>query len=81
MNMQKSTLLAVLFFFALAINATAQSTLMNVPSTDVVSPRKVYLEMDFITNYAWERNDHFENYIPRAVVGVGKNVEVGANLS
>ena len=82
MNMQKSTLLlAVLFLFALAIDATAQSTLMNVPSTDVVSPRKVYLEMDFITNYAWERNDHFENYIPRTVIGVGKNVEVGANLS
>jgi hypothetical protein len=82
MNMQKSTLLlAVLFLFALTIDATAQSTLMNVPSTDVVSPRKVYLEMDFITNYAWERTDHFENYIPRAVIGVGKNIEVGANLS
>jgi hypothetical protein len=82
MNLQKSTLLlAVLFLFTLAIDAPAQSTLMNVPSTDVVAPRKVYLEMDFITNYAWERNDHFENYIPRVVVGVGKNVEVGANVS
>ena len=54
---------------------------MNVPSTDVVSPSKVYLEMDFITNYAWERRDHFENYIPRTVIGVGKNIEVGANVS
>ena len=61
--------------------ANAQSTLMNVPSTDVVSPSKVYLEMDFITNYAWERRDHFENYIPRTVIGVGKNIEVGANVS
>ena len=62
--------------------AYAQSTLLNVPSTDVVAPRKVYLEMDFITNYAWERHDNsFENYIPRTVIGVGKNIEIGANVS
>jgi hypothetical protein len=60
----------------------AQSTLMNVPSTDVVAAKKVYLEMDFITNYAWERgDDRFQNYIPRTVIGVGKNIEVGVNVS
>jgi hypothetical protein len=62
--------------------ANAQSTLMNVPSTDVVAAKKVYLEMDFITNYAWERgDDRFQNYIPRTVIGVGKNLEVGVNVS
>jgi hypothetical protein len=62
--------------------ANAQSTLMNVPSTDVVAAKKVYLEMDFITNYAWERGDvRFQNYIPRTVIGVGKNIEVGVNVS
>lgn len=83
MHIRKPTLplLAVLFLLAPAIGATAQSTLMNVPSTDVVAAKKVYLEMDFITNYAWERRDHFENYIPRTVIGVGKNIEVGANVS
>lgn len=83
MNIQKPTLLlALLFLFALAIDANAQSTLMNVPSTDVVAAKKIYLEMDFITNYAWERGDNsFENYIPRTVIGVGKNVEVGTNVS
>lgn len=60
----------------------AQTTLFNVPSTDVVSAGKVYLEMDFITNYAWERGDNqFENYLPRTVIGVARNVEVGANVS
>lgn len=55
---------------------------MNVPSTDVVAAKKVYVEMDFITNYAWQRDDaRFANYLPRAVVGVGHNVEVGANVS
>ena len=61
--------------------AMAQSTLMNVPSTDVVAARKVYVEMDFLTNYAWQREGSFQNYIPRTVIGVGRNVEVGVNVS
>ncbi|MGQ0761776.1 MAG: hypothetical protein ACT4OT_07150 [Acidobacteriota bacterium] len=62
--------------------AIAQSTMMNAPSTDVVVAKKVYLEMDFITNYAWAQgDDRFANYLPRAVVGVGRNVEVGVNVS
>jgi len=84
MNIRKSTLplLALLLLCAVVFDAAAQSTLMNVPSTDVVAAKKVYLEMDFITNYAWERGDNsFENYIPRTVIGVGKNIEVGANVS
>jgi hypothetical protein len=48
----------------------------------VVAAKKVYVEMDFITNYAWQRDDaRFANYLPRVVVGVGRNVEVGANVS
>jgi len=61
--------------------ARAQSTLLNVPSTDVVAPKKIYVEMDFLTNYAWQRQGSFQNYIPRAVIGVGRHVEIGANLS
>ncbi|HMG72464.1 MAG TPA: hypothetical protein VK582_03115 [Pyrinomonadaceae bacterium] len=61
--------------------ATAQSTLMNVPSTDVVAAKKVYVEFDFLTNYAWQREGSFQNYIPRTVIGLGRNVEVGANVS
>lgn len=62
--------------------ATAQSSIVNVPSTDVVAAEKLYLEMDFITNYAWQKDDdRFANFLPRAVVGVGHNVEVGVNVS
>jgi hypothetical protein len=59
----------------------AQSTLMNVPSTDVVSSKKVYVEMDFLTNYAWQREGSFQNYIPRTVIGLPKNLEAGVNVS
>jgi hypothetical protein len=69
------------FFFLLGHDAVAQTTLMNVPSTDVVAARRVYVEMDFLTNYAWQRQGSFQNYIPRAVVGVGRNLEAGINVS
>lgn len=62
--------------------ASAQSAIVNAPSTDVVPAKKLYVEMDFITNYAWQRDDaKFATYLPRAVVGVGHNIEVGTNVS
>lgn len=74
--------LTVLFCGLSASFAKAQSTVMNAPSSDVVAARRVYLEMDFITNYAWAQGDErFANFLPRAVVGVGKNIEVGMNVS
>lgn len=75
-------LAAVVLFSGLCVSTNAQSTVMNAPSTDVVSAKKVYLEMDFITNYAWAQGDErFANYLPRAVVGVGTHIEVGMNVS
>ena len=59
----------------------AQSAIMNTPSTDVVASKKVYLEMDFLTNYAWQREGSFQNYIPRAVVGIPGGLEAGVNVS
>src|ERR1044072_7053210 len=72
---------AVLLF--ISANGFGQSTIMNTPSTDVVASKKVYVEMDFITNYAWQRDDDskYANYAPRVVVGVARNVEVGVNVS
>jgi hypothetical protein len=37
--------------------------------------------MDFLTNYAWQREGSFTNYIPRAVVGFRGNIEAGVNVS
>jgi hypothetical protein len=60
--------------------AAAQSTIATVPSTDVVAGRKVYLEFDFISQYANHHESGFQSYVPRAVVGIGHSIEVGANL-
>src|SRR5712692_9602445 len=68
-----------LFLLSVQI-ATAQSTIATVPSTDVVSQKSIYLEFDFTSHFAHQRNGGFQSYAPRAVVGVGHNVEVGVNV-
>lgn len=84
MKSRKLTLifLASFVLFGLASQRTivAQTTLVTIPSTDVVSDRNVYLEFDFISHYASHHDGGFQSYVPRAVVGVGHNVEVGVNL-
>jgi len=62
-------------------SAVAQSTLFNIPSTDVVPAKKVYLEFDFLSHFESHEDGGFQTYVPRAVVGVGKSVEVGLNIS
>ncbi len=59
--------------------ATAQSTVFNIPSTDVQSPGKVYLEADFITHFGSLREGGYQEYGPRVVVGLPGNMEVGIN--
>ena len=61
--------------------AVAQSTLFNVPSTDVVSKQKVYLEFDFLSHFKSHADGGFQIYAPRAVFGVGKGVELGVNIT
>lgn len=83
-NQFESKILYLMLLVALlsfgAQTARAQSTLVTIPSTDVVSDKNVYLEFDYISHYASHHNGGFQSYEPRAVVGVGHNVEVGVNL-
>jgi hypothetical protein len=61
--------------------AVAQSTLFNIPSTDVVPKNKIYLEFDFLSHFESHEDGGFQTYAPRAVFGVGKSVEVGINVT
>lgn len=66
----------------LAISAKAQQTIFNVPTTDVMDKGKVYVELDA----SFKTNDQpalqkFSSFVPRVVVGVGNNVEVGLNVT
>jgi hypothetical protein len=59
----------------------AQSTLFNIPSTDIVPEKKVYLEFDFLAHLESYRKSGFQAYIPRAVVGLGRKFEAGVNVA
>ena len=59
----------------------AQSTLFNIPSTDVVAEKKTYVEFDFISHLEAHRNGGFQAYVPRVVYGIAKKWEVGANVA
>jgi hypothetical protein len=65
--------------FLVSFEASAQSTIFNVPSSDVQAPRKVYLEADFITHFASYQNGGYQTYGPRVVVGLPGRTEVGVN--
>jgi hypothetical protein len=61
--------------------ALAQSTIFNIPSTDAVGQKRVYVEFDFISHLESHNKGGFQSYVPRAVFGLGKGVEVGVNVA
>ncbi len=73
--------LIFIFLLLSVIETQAQQTVFNVPSADILDKGKVYLEFDAgvkPTNQAALRR--FSAFVPRGVVGIGNNVEVGLNL-
>src|SRR5882672_12699032 len=72
--------LALLVVMSFAQIAMAQSTLFNIPSTDVVAAKKVYAEFDYFANLPKQDSGMFQWFVPRAVIGVAPNVEAGANV-
>ncbi|MCW5955587.1 MAG: hypothetical protein KIT61_03310 [Pyrinomonadaceae bacterium] len=73
---------AFVFALLLGIDSKAQQTIFNVPSTDVLDPGRVYAELD--VSFKVNNQDalrRFSSFVPRFVVGVGGNVEVGLNVN
>ena len=68
--------------FGSATFVSAQQTIFNVPTTDVLDRGKVYVEIDaaFKTNNESLVN-RFSSFTPRIVIGVGGKVEVGVNFT
>ena len=83
--MKKLTLnltIAIVLTVLCASAATAQQTIFNVPSSDVLDKGKVYVELDASFRFNNTRSlDKFSSFVPRAVVGAGGNVEVGVNIN
>lgn len=71
-------LAVLLFLLASPASLQAQQTVFNVPNTDVLDPGKVYLELDI---GAKPNEPKFSSFVPRGVMGVGRRVEVGLNVT
>ena len=74
----RKTVLLLAFLFGTAGMCRAQQTIFNVPTTDVLDRGKVYAELDAAFKPTGQK---FSSFVPRVVVGVGGNVEVGLNLT
>lgn len=71
----------IFIFCIFAITVSAQQTIFNVPSTDILDKGKVYVELDaaFKTNNQ-DSLRRFSSLTPRIVVGVGRKTEIGLNV-
>ena len=74
--------LGMVLIFLTGTIANAQQTIFNVPTSDVLDVGKAYVELDA----SFKTNDEdalhkFSSFVPRLVVGVGGNVEVGLNVT
>jgi hypothetical protein len=58
----------------------AQTTIFNIPSTDVVDKGKGYVEFDFLAQAPGTGTTRTYIYNPRLLVGVAKGLEVGVNF-
>ena len=75
------TLLFILCY-ASVLTVSAQQTIFNVPTTDILDKGKVYFELDAAFKVNNQRDvTRFSSFVPRVVVGVGGNVEVGLNVT
>lgn len=63
-----------------SFSLAAQSTIFNIPSTDVLREKSIYFEGDFISHFDSYRNGGFQTYGYRMVYGIKRKFEVGANV-
>jgi hypothetical protein len=68
-------------FFVLLLGtlgaASAQETVFNVPSGDILDRGKVYGELDI----TYQHSEDVGGFTPRLVVGLGKRIEAGLNIT
>lgn len=60
-------------------NIRAQTTILNVPTTDVLPPQKLSVAVDYGTHLAPYEKEGFHYFGPNLIYGVRKNVEIGFN--
>ena len=78
----RSSLFLLIAITAFAAQIQAQQAIFNVPTTDVLDKGKVYGELDMAFKPVdQDALDRFSSFVPRVVVGIGGNIEVGLNVA
>jgi hypothetical protein len=81
--MRKVCSITQLLFLILILGTSsatyAQSSIFNVPSTDVIPRKTFYLEADYLAHIASYENGGFHYAGPSLIYGVRKNLEIGLN--
>jgi hypothetical protein len=68
--------------FGAVTSVNGQQTIFNVPTTDVLEKGKIYLELDAsLKPTDGDVVSEYSSFVPRVVVGAGKRVEVGLNIT
>lgn len=75
-----AALLQILFILFCAA-VSAQTMIGNTPSTDVVQPGGFYGEFTFGSHFDSHENGGFRGYGFRALYGLTRNLEIGANVA
>ena len=70
----------LIFILAAAIQLCAQSSLFNIPTTDVIDKGSTYFEVDFDTHFARPSQDRWQSFGAMTVRGLGKRTEIGVNV-
>lgn len=72
-------LIAAVFIALLFHPAPAQSSLFNIPTSDIVGRDQIYLEADFDSHFDRYNKGGWQSYGFLGVYGTGKRTEVGLN--
>ena len=72
----------ILSFLCVLTVAQGQQTIFNVPTSDVLDKGKVYFELDISAKpNNSDALNKFSSFVPRIVIGTGRRVEVGLNIT
>ena len=62
------------------LNSHAQSSLFNIPTTDVLDKDSTYIEVDLDAHPSGNAEDRWQSFGAMTIRGVGKRSEVGLNI-
>jgi len=69
----------VILTIAASAQVDAQSSLFNVPTSEVMEEGSAYIEADFDAHFAKYRNGGWQSYGVSAIYGLRKKTEIGLN--